>query len=186
MSTVSMWTGLAPTDRDLVRGARVGSRADCETLVRRYQKPLHVVCYHYVRDHDVAADVAQRAIIRAIGSLADLRDPDFFRGWLFRIGVNLALNHLRDDARFVNRSQPHADGGPGVHALVEAVEQSRVLQRAVSLLPARQRQIVELRVYQELPFRQIAVALATTANAAKVSYHHAVKRLRRLMVVEPV
>jgi RNA polymerase sigma-70 factor (ECF subfamily) len=36
-------------------------------------------------------------------------------------------------------------------------------------------------VYQELPFRDIAVALATTANAAKVSYHHAVKRLRSLI-----
>jgi len=180
-----MWAAVQRSDRDLVHGARVGSGADCEALVRRYQKPLYVLCHHYVRDHDIAADLAQRAIIRAIGSLADLRDPDFFRGWLFRIGVNLALNHLRDDARFVSRSQPHADGGPGVHALIEAVEDSRVLQRAVSLLPTRQRQIVELRVYHELRFREIAVALATTANAAKVSYHHAIKSLRRLIVIEP-
>lgn len=180
-----MWTTLEPPDRDLVHGARVGARADFEALVRRYQKPLYILCYRYVRDHDMAADVAQRSLIRAIESLADLRDPDFFRGWLFRIGVNLSLNQLREHARFVNRGQPFADAGPGVHALLESVEESRVLQRAVSQLPERQRQIVELRVYHELQFREIAVALATTANAAKVSYHYAIKRLRRLMLVEP-
>ena len=172
-------------DRDLVHGTRFGSRADFETLVRRYQKPLYVLCYRYVRDHDTAADLAQRAFIRAIESIGELRDPDFFRGWLFKIGVNLALNHLRERARFVACSQVQAAGGPGVHAVVESVEESRVLQRAVCRLPRRQRQIVELRVYHELPFREIAEALATTANAAKVSYHHAIKRLRRLMVVGP-
>jgi RNA polymerase sigma-70 factor (ECF subfamily) len=178
-------SALSVADRDLVQRARGGSRAAFETLVRRYQKPLYILCHRYVRDHDMAADVAQRAFIRAVESIAELRDPDFFRGWLFKIGVNLALNHLREHARFVSRTQPHADGGPGTHALVESAEESRVLQQAVSRLPARQRQIVELRVYQELPFSEIAVVLATTANAAKVSYHHAVKRLRHLMVVEP-
>jgi DNA-directed RNA polymerase specialized sigma24 family protein len=42
--------------------------------------------------------------------------------------------------------------------------------------------IVELRVYQELSFRDIAQALDTTANAAKVGFHHAIKNLRRLLV----
>jgi RNA polymerase sigma factor (sigma-70 family) len=171
----------SPLDRDLVEGARQGSRVAFEALVRRYQKPLYVLCYRYLRDHDLAADVAQRAFIRAIESLAELRDPDFFRGWLFKIGVNLALNQLRDRARFVSHTQSQPDAAPGVQALVESVEQSRVLQQAVSRLPTRQRQIVELRVYQELPFSEIAVALATSANAAKVSYHHAVKKLRLLV-----
>jgi RNA polymerase sigma-70 factor (ECF subfamily) len=63
--------------------------------------------------------------------------------------------------------------------VLESAEESRVLQDAVARLPGRQRRIVELRVYQELPFSEIAVVMATTANAAKVSYHHAVKKLKR-------
>src|SRR5437762_2074663 len=138
-------------DRDLVEGARQGSRVAFEALVRRYQKPLYVLCYRYLRDHDMAADVAQRAFIRAIESISELRDPDFFRGWLFKIGVNLALNQLREHARFVNRAHPQPDVAPGAQAMVESVEESRVLQQAVCRLPTRQRRIVELRVYQELP-----------------------------------
>jgi RNA polymerase sigma-70 factor (ECF subfamily) len=178
-----MWASAALADGELVHRARGGSRPAFEALVRRYQKPIYFLCLRYVRDQDLACDVVQRTFIRAIESLDELRDPDFFRGWLFRIGVNLALNQLREHGRFVAQQQaPAEDGTPGVHAVLEAVEESHVLQEAVSRLPARQRRVVELRVYQELPFREIAVALATTANAAKVSYHHAVKKLKRALV----
>jgi RNA polymerase sigma-70 factor (ECF subfamily) len=170
-------------DRELVQRARGGSRAAFEDLVRRYQKPIYFLCLRYVRDQDVALDVVQRTFIRAIESLAELRDPDFFRGWLFRIGMNLALNHLREHARFVNAAPPIDETAPGLHAVLESAEQSRALQEAVARLPGRQRRIVELRVYQELPFSQIATALATTPNAAKVSYHHAVKKLKRSLAV---
>jgi RNA polymerase sigma-70 factor (ECF subfamily) len=167
-----------------VVGACNGSRAAFEALVRRYQKPIYFLCLRYVRDQDVACDMVQRTFIRAIENLGELRDPDFFRGWLFRIGMNLALNHLREHARFVSEpAQPTEAAGPGLHAVLESAEESRVLQHAVARLPDRQRRIVELRVYQELPFSEIAVVMATTANAAKVSYHHAVKKLKRSLAV---
>ena len=55
------------------------------------------------------------------------------------------------------------------------------VKAAVARLPRRQRMIVELRVYRELSFREIAQALDTSANAAKVSYHHAVKKLEKYL-----
>jgi RNA polymerase sigma-70 factor (ECF subfamily) len=79
-------------DGDLVEQARGGSRPAFEALVRRYQKAIYFLCLRYVRDHDVAADVTQRTFIRAIEGLPELRDTGVFREWLFRIGVNLALN----------------------------------------------------------------------------------------------
>jgi RNA polymerase sigma-70 factor (ECF subfamily) len=176
----------ALADRELVGLARGGSRPAFETLVRRYQKAIYFLCLRYVKDHDQAADVTQRTFIRAIESLPELRDPEFFRGWLCRIGVNLALNSLREQARFDSRARSPSseETTPGPAAVVESIDESRVLQQAVSRLPKRQRRIVELRVYQELPFSEIATAMATTANAAKVSYHHAVKKLRLLLTAE--
>src|SRR5439155_973491 len=118
----------AMSDQQLVHAARAGSRAAFEALVRRYQKPLYFLCHRYLRDHDQAAEVAQRTFIRAIESLADLRDPDFFRGWLFRIGVNIALNHLRDQARHNGQSQsPDEVAAPGLQAALESAERSRAL-----------------------------------------------------------
>lgn len=172
-------------DPVLVERARDGSRQAFEALVRRYQEPVYFLCYRYVRDHDTAAELAQRAFIRAMDSIRDLRQSEIFRSWLFKIAVNLALNHLRDAAKFVEKPVFEGTVSPEAHTLMEAAETSRGLQSAVSQLPNKQRMIVELRVYQELSFRDIAEALDTTANAAKVGFHHAVKNLRRLLVPAP-
>lgn len=175
---------LEPSDADLVAKARAGSRPAFEALVRRYQKPLYFLCLRYVRDHDAAADLTQRSFIRVMEKLQELRDAQIFRGWLFRIGANLALNHLRDTARFVDEPALPPDepaGAPEAQSLLEAEEDSLALRRAVALLPTKQRMTLELRVYEELSFRDIAEALETTEGAAKVNFHYAVRRLRTLL-----
>jgi RNA polymerase sigma-70 factor (ECF subfamily) len=170
-----------PEDRELVARAKEGSPVAFEALVRRHHRALYFVCLRYVRDHDLAAEMAQRALIRALESLAQLRDGDTFAGWLFKIGVNLALNHLRDSAKFVDEAALEHRAAPKV-APLEGSEESTALRSAVARLPPRQRKLVELRVYEELSFREIARALDTSANAAKVSFHHAKKNLRRLLL----
>lgn len=170
------------TDEELALAARAGSRGAFEALVRRYREPVYFLCYRYVRDHDTAAELAQRAFVRAMDSIRDLRQAEIVRSWLFKIAVNLALNHLRDAAKFVDEAAFEGVVAPEAPLLIEAAETTRGLQSAVSRLPNKQRLIVELRVYQELSFRDIAQALDTTANAAKVGFHHAIKNLRRLLV----
>ena len=175
-------TAAGPGDEELVVSAKAGSRGAFEALVRRYQEPVYFLCYRYVRDHDTAAELAQRAFVRAMDSIRDLRQAEIFRSWLFKIAVNLALNHLRDAAKFVENPTFEAAVAPEAPSMIEAVERARGLEAAVSRLPNKQRMIVELRVYQELSFRDIAQQLDTTANAAKVGFHHAIKNLRRLLV----
>jgi RNA polymerase sigma-70 factor (ECF subfamily) len=174
-----------PTDADLVLRARGGSRPAFETLVRRYQKPLYFLCYRYVRDHDTAADLTQRAFIRVMEKLDELRDAQIFRSWLFRIGANLALNHLRDNARFIDEQAPAGGDepqfAPEAHVALEAEEDALALRRAVAELPTKQRMTLELRVFEELPFKDIATALETTEGAAKVNFHYAVRRLKSLL-----
>jgi RNA polymerase sigma-70 factor (ECF subfamily) len=173
-----------PGEEALVREARAGSRTAFEALVRRYQKPVYLLCFRYVRDRDIAADLAQRTIIRVMEKLSDLREDNTFRSWLFRIGANLSLNHLRDHARFVDeaaaaRNEPI--GPSDAETQLERAELGVVLRQAVAELPTKQRMTLELRVYEELPFKEIAGALETTEGAAKVNFHYAVRRLRQLL-----
>jgi RNA polymerase sigma-70 factor (ECF subfamily) len=174
-------------DEALVRQARGGSRSAFEALVRRYQKPLYLLCFRYVRDHDTAADLAQRTFIRVMEKLDDLREDNTFRSWLFRIGANLSLNHLRDHARFVDEAAGGSGGPQEPSATADAetqlqrAELSVALRQAVAELPTKQRMTLELRVYEELPFKDIAVALETTEGAAKVNFHYAVRRLRDIL-----
>lgn len=168
-------------DEQLVLAARAGCRPALEALVRRYQRPLYRRCRGHLRDHDAAADLCQRAFLRALLHLGELREAAHFRSWLFRIAENLARNQLRDEARFVRAAGPEAAIPARAHATIEAAERAERLRQAIARLPGRQRAVVELRVERELSFAQIARRLDITENAAKVSFHHAGKGLRRLL-----
>lgn len=77
-----------------------------------------------------------------------------------------------------------AAGGPSPGAppdVLARAEQAAAVRRAVLLLPRRQREVLTLRIDAELPFAEIALALGITENAAKVSFHHATRRLRALL-----
>jgi RNA polymerase sigma-70 factor, ECF subfamily len=167
-------------DAALVARAQRGDRPALEALVRRHQRGLFHLCLRYVRDADEAADLVQRTFVRAMAKLPELRAAEVFRTWLLRIGANLALNHLRDHARFV----PEAAGSgtlvaqPVATERLEAGEAARALRRAVEALPTKQRMTIELRVFEELSFREIAEALGTSEGAAKVNFHYAVRSLR--------
>jgi RNA polymerase sigma-70 factor, ECF subfamily len=173
-----------PSDEELVEQAKAGVRSAFEALVRRYQKQLYFLCFRYVRDHDSAADLTQRTFIRVLEKLNDLREVSIFRSWLYRIGVNLALNHLRDHARFVDEEALASEEpamAPEAVSQMEAAEEAEALRQAVTELPTKQRMTLELRIYEQLSFKEIAEALDTTEGAAKVNFHYAVRRLRTLL-----
>jgi len=176
-------------DDALVAEARRGDRVALGLLVRRHQRALFALCLRYVGDADEAQDLVQRTFVRAMTKLPELREVGAFRGWLLRIGAHLALNHLRDNARFVSDDTESVGGvidqvqhtEARVVDWLETAETGAVLRDAVKALPTKQRMTLELRVYEELPFRDIAAALGTSEGAAKVNFHYAVRRLRVLL-----
>jgi RNA polymerase sigma-70 factor, ECF subfamily len=176
-------------DEELVKRAQGGDRAALDRLVRRHQRAVFALCLRYVRDSDEAADLVQRSFVRAMGKLGELRDAGVFRSWLLRIGAHLALNHIRDHARFVADDGELEGGigdgrGPSPSAALdrlEAAEEASALREAVQALPTKQRMTLELRIYEDLPFRDIGVALGISEGAAKVNFHYAVRKLRGML-----
>ncbi|HVZ86162.1 MAG TPA: sigma-70 family RNA polymerase sigma factor [Polyangia bacterium] len=175
-------------DETLVTRAQAGDREALGLLVRRHQRALYALCRRYVGDADEAADLVQRSFVRAMTKLGDLRDASVFRSWILRIGAHLSLNHLRDNARFV--SDEGEDDRPSdldrqapLPALerLESAETAAALRDLVQTLPTKQRMTLELRIYEDLPFREIAAALGTSEGAAKVNFHYAVRKLRTLL-----
>jgi RNA polymerase sigma-70 factor, ECF subfamily len=173
-------------DEVLVKRAQGGDRPALDRLVRRHQRALFALCLRYVRDTDEAADLVQRSFVRAMGKLSDLRDAGVFRSWILRIGAHLALNHIRDHARFVaddgeletGMSDERAPSASAALDRLEAAEEASVLRAAVNGLPTKQRMTLELRIYEDLPFRDIGAALGISEGAAKVNFHYAIRKLR--------
>src|SRR5499427_9341545 len=151
-------------DDVLVKRAQRGDRAALDRLVRRHQRALFALCLRYVRDTDEAADLVQRSFVRAMGKLAELRDAGVFRSWILRIGAHLALNHIRDHARFVADDGEIEAGTSDERVMsasdrLEAAETASALRGAVATLPTKQRMTLELRIYEDLPFRDIGEVL---------------------------
>jgi RNA polymerase sigma-70 factor (ECF subfamily) len=171
-----------PTDGELLTSHRRGDPRAFDALVRRYQRPVYRLALRYARDGDEADELAQRTFLRVFGHLDRLDVEGSFRGYLFRVAANLCKNHLRDRARLVF-GVPLSLAAPEQVPAEERERWQRV-RESLAHLPLRQRQVVSLRVDAGLPFAQVAEALGITENNAKVTYHHAVKRLRSMLEEE--
>lgn len=164
-------------DRALVEAFRAGDRKAFEALVRRHQKPVWAIALRFAKDRDAAEDLAQRAFVLALERIGELRGG--FRPWLLRIAVNLSKNYVRDHARFVPEAdapEPATTADADEH--LDARREREGMRLALAELTDRQREVVLLRIDGQLPFADIAEQLGITQNNAKVTFHHAMRRLR--------
>jgi RNA polymerase sigma-70 factor (ECF subfamily) len=176
-------TAESDRDRELVDRFRAGDRTAFDELVRRYQQQVYYVCLRYLKSDADAKDVSQRAFVRAYKALDKFRGESAFRTWLFRIAVNQSLNYIRDHKREQPREirDDALTRNPTGPMRIIGDERSERLRSAIEELPPKQRMVLELRIYDELPFKEVAELADCSENAAKVNFHHAVKKLRAIM-----
>jgi RNA polymerase sigma-70 factor (ECF subfamily) len=171
----------AEDDATLIRGTLAGRRADFDVLVERYQTMLYAFIFRFVHDHEQTADIVQTTFLQAYSHLAQFSGRSSFKTWVHQIALNQCRQlhrseHHRqhvslDETHEANLVAPHtADGTPGLRGLLE---------RLIARLPLRQREVLTMRIFSDLPFKEIARVQGTTENSAKVNYHHAIVRLRR-------
>lgn len=167
-------------DLPLVERFRAGERRAFDELVRRHQRAVWHLARRYVRNDADASDVAQQCFVRAFRGIGGFRGAATFRSWLYRIAINLSINHLRDHAR--QKAEELAEDAATARATgpqrIIAGEDQAALRAAIAELPPKQRMVLELRIYDELSFKEVAELADCSENAAKVNFHHAVKRLR--------
>ena len=174
-------------DRELAERFQQGERGAFDLIVKRHQKGVYRIIRRYVCSDADAADVSQQVFVRAFKGLATFRGAASVRSWLYRIGINCALSWLRDHRREQPAeiaedalSEPHASPGR-----IADGEQSARLREAVAKLPPKQKLVLELRVFDDLSFREVAELAECTENTAKVNFHYAVKKLRDLLGEAP-
>lgn len=170
-------------DRELAERFRGGDRVAFDQLVRRHQKGMWRLVRRYVKNDADAADVSQQAFVRAFKGLTQFRGGASVRSWLFRIGINCALSWLRDHRREEATEIPDdaltvANLAP---AQISAGQDGVRLRAAVEQLPPKQKLVLELRVFDDLSFKEVAELAECSENTAKVNFHYAVKKLRDIL-----
>ena len=129
----------AQTDEELAQLCEGGDERAARELVSRFERPLFSLVRRTVRDQELAEDLAQEAFVRAFNNL-DSFDPSYqFSSWLFKIGHNLAIDHVRKKGL----DTVSIEGAP------DAPDEERwadELPRAESLEPAFERALEDGRI----------------------------------------
>ena len=184
MSFVTAHRAAEPSsDSDLVRECRAGNEQAATELVAQHGSAIARFLYSSGADRSDVEDLVQETFFRAFRNLASWRGGAGLRGWLCTIAANV----LRDAARRGGRRRmlpldDHEVPAPG-NPVTELVmrDTAEQLRRGIAQLPRLQREVFLLRVQEGLEYTAIATALGTTAGAARVHYHGAVRRLKALI-----
>ncbi len=173
-----------PPDAELIAAWQAGGdeRAAAE-LVRRHARALARFLAGAGAPEADLDDLVQETFIRAFRAVERFRGQCQFRTWLLTIGGNALKDHGRRAVRHkvvpLDDELQARDGDP--HERAEAGEAEARLAAGLKRLPRLQREVFLLRAQHGFEYAEIAGALDTTEGAARVHYHHAVKRLREML-----
>jgi RNA polymerase sigma-70 factor (ECF subfamily) len=152
-----------------------------ETLLAEHATALQNYLGARCRDQDLTGELMQEVAARLVMATPRLRLNGNVRGYLFRIAASVWHDHLRRElvrrraAALVQHDQPAL--APAADARLLERELTNVVHRAVSALPAAQREVVELRRHRDLTFQQIADRLGRPLGTVLTQMRAALARI---------
>lgn len=160
----------------LVAKAAAGDSDAFITLVKQLEKPLHHMAKSILHKDEDVADALQETILKAYKALPSLREPKFFKTWMFRILINECNNIIakRPSAVVYEEVPPPIASGADDYGKVE-------LREAVDRLDESQRIAVILHYFQDLPLRQVAQVLDISESAVKMRLLRAREALQKTL-----
>ena len=178
-------TGESRSDSSLIEAWRDGDERAATELVRRHAAPLaRFLSAAGAGAGEDVEDLVQETFLRAFRRIETFKGVSSFRTWLMTIGSNLLKDSWRRRSRrpevpLEGRDIVDEAGDP--QDKVVAGDIAARIGACVRTLPRMQRDVFLLRAQQGMEYQEIASALGTTAGAARVHYHHAIKRLKALL-----
>lgn len=177
-----------PPDAQLIRIYLDGRDGAFEKLYKRYERPLFSFIFRFVGNRAMAEDLFQQTWMKVLQGFSGYEERGRFSSWLFGIANNACIDCVRkatrakrDDFASSERLENLPDPDRGPEAVIERREEIAWLQEAVTQLPWEQKQVVLLRVYGELPFKEIARMLKSPLNTVLGRMHYAVRNLRKMV-----
>jgi RNA polymerase sigma-70 factor (ECF subfamily) len=153
-------------------------------LMQDYQKKLYHHVYRYVGNHEDANDILQNTFIKVWKNIDTFRNECALYSWLYRIAANEALtfidkNKKKQTVAIEHTKVAHAAGLDAD----DSMEIEQKFQLALNQLPEKQKQVFMFRYYDEMPYDKMSEVLQTSEGALKASYHHAVKKIEKNLLL---
>jgi len=180
------------TDEQLVNAYAKGDNKSFDLLLRRHQSRLFSYVLTVVKDQDIANDIFQETFVKAITTIRQGRytEAGKFSAWIMRIAHNLIIDYYRQE-----KSENSTSADDDTVNVLNRKEYSEIniedvmvseqihadVRRIVAELPDNQREVLEMRFYRDMSFKEIAEATQVSINTALGRMRYAILNLRRMV-----
>lgn len=177
-------------DKDLIKGFIAGNDQCFDELLRRYKSKVFTTIYLIVKDRSTAEDLFQDVMIKVVRMIRSgkYNEEGKFLPWVVRIARNLAIDHFRkmqrnpmqresEDYDIFNSAQ-RAEGSAEEQIIWE--ENARYIRKLIQQLPDKQREVLVMRSYADLSFKEIAAITDVSINTALGRMRYALLNLKKL------
>lgn len=180
------------SDQELIHLYISGNEGGLTELIRRYQSKIYTSIYLLVKDEYLAEDIFQDTFIKVINTLkaGKYNEEGKFLPWVARIAHNLVIDHFRREKRtpLVSNGEDfdifdvlgHCDESMEDRMIREQTYTD--LKKLIHLLPSEQKEVLIMRHYGDLSFKQIADITDVSINTALGRMRYALNNLRRMML----
>ncbi len=179
------------TDEQLVAAYAEGSNESFDTLLNRYQDRVYSYILHIVKNRDIADDIFQETFVKAITTIKQGRysESGKFSAWIMRIAHNLIIDYFRQEKSENKFSSDNeeidifnrrdlCDGNIEDFMVNEQIQDD--VRRIMQSLPDSQREVLEMRFYRDMSFKEIADATGVSINTALGRMRYAIMNMRRI------
>ena len=186
-------SNIVKSDKELIERYQDGDVHSFELLIGRYQKQVYSYILTLVKDKQLADDVFQDTFVKVIQTVKSkaYKDDGRFVQFAMRIAHNLVIDHFRKENRIptVESSSEDYNYIDNIPITDHSVEQGMIvdqvhsdLHRMIAFLPDEQREVLRMRIFDDMSFKDIADITNVSINTALGRMRYALINLRKMMV----
>ena len=179
------------SDRNLIRLYLNGNERAFETLLKKHKSKIYTSIFAFLKDAELANDIFQETFIKIIGTFRSgkYNEEGKFLQWALRISYNLCVDYFRRNKRRATVSpSENFDIFDFVHSFEDNQEKKMIerqtygeVRELINALPKEQREVIVLRHYAELSFKEIATLTNVSVNTALGRMRYALINIRKMI-----
>ena len=179
-------------DQELVQAFLKGDQSAIEVLINRHRSKVYTYILLTIKNQQLAEDLFQETFIKVIQSLrrGKYRDDGRFLSWVIRIAHNLIIDHFRKEKQMNSISNDESEfdllnskklADQNIEEIIVENQIKSELRNLINALPNDQKEVVLLRHYGELSFKEIADQTDVSINTALGRMRYALINLRKMI-----
>ncbi|MDQ3077152.1 MAG: sigma-70 family RNA polymerase sigma factor [bacterium] len=176
-------TQMEYNEKELIESSQNGNSQAYGQLYDRHIKTIYNFIYYKTRHKETAEDLTSQTFYKALRHMSSVDSSRSFLSWLYKIAHNTVLDHYRVKKNLENIDDFYDldDGQESVEIEIDDREEAKKVKKYLDKLSAIERDIVIMRVWQELSYKEIAEIVGKTEASCKMMYSRSLKKLRDLV-----